>query len=348
MEELIVNMVGCLLGALGLGFLFGWFIKNAFAKEHYEPKIEELKLNCARNKDMIAETEKERALIKEQFLSTQDELKTSSLRIDNLEDELETNKTKIISLENELQEKQLEIKEQIEVNNGLNSKITDIQTQLDAKTKESNSHAQEVTRVKEHHMLLQKQVTTLSKEIDIKTKELDDMTIMIGKQKENEQKLLSEQSNYKNKLNELTNTINQKNIASLELTKKVKEIDTLNLKSNELTEKLNQAQERETKYKGALEEIKNKISDHKSVSPQEVDNIIETEKTEGLLSKLEHTIKGNISTISDKLNTSKISTGKEGFNFMKFAKKALNNITETRKEIDRKADEAIEEYKNRK
>ena len=382
---IITKMVVCLLVAIALGFLFGWLIKRAFANEKYKPMIEDLEITLAQSKEALKKSEDESELIKEQFLTTQNELETSSQKVTKLQDDIVG--------------KESHIKEIQQVSNLLHTKLDNNNKELETVTKKSHNQEEEMHRVKEHHTLLQEQVSNLTQEQSAKHQELDNLSIMIDDYKTNETKLLDEKkaqegkvtelqatlnekniaalelnnkvkeidnlhimiSDYKanetklldekkaqeGKVTELQATLNEKNIAALELDNKIKEIDILNQKNSELSENLKQAQESTQKYKNSLKDFGKRVAENKSVTPQEVGHTIKNDTDEGFFDKLEHSVKENI---SDKLNTSTstLKSKNDNFNFMKFAKKTLGKITETGDDINAKADKVIQEYKDRK
>jgi len=384
MQELIMKMILCLLVALALGFLFGWLVKRAFTKEKYEPMITELETKLADNKEALKHSEEEAQLIKEQFICTKDDLDISTLKATEMEEHLADSQTKVVKLEADIKGKESHIHEVLQVSNLLHTQLDDCKKELEIIAKKSHSQEEEMGRVKEHHILLQNQVSKLTKDKDIKEQEFDKLSIMIGNYKSNEQKLHEERRAQEGKVTELQATLNEKNIASLELGHKVKEIDELHImitdyKANEqklldaikvqeakVTElnskikdmdilndqlalsqtKLQQAEERALKYKNSLADFEKKITENKNVTAQEVEQSIQDDEHEGFFGTLEHAVKEDN---SEKLNTT--STRKptnEGFDFIKFAKKTLDKITKTGDDINIKADKVIQEYKDRK
>jgi len=170
---------------------------------------------------------------------------------------------------------------------------------------------------------------------------------MISDYKANETKLLDEKKAQEGKLTELNTTLNEKNMAALELNAKIKEIDTLNLKNSALSESLKKAEETTLTYKSSLENFEKRVAENKSVTPKEVGQLIKDDGNEGFFDKLEHSVKENI---SDKFTTASntMKSKSDDFDFMKFAKKTLDKITETGDDINAKADKVIQEYKDKK
>jgi len=309
MEEIILKMLGCLVAALTLGFIFGWLIKRAFDKENYEPKIEALEASLSNNKTLLEDAEKESTLIKEQFLTTKDALEISN--------------TKVSSLQTTLENKELDLASAI-------TRKTSLEAELNKTTVNMQSQVEETARVKEHHALLKNEMTKLEQDKGHMQQELAKLSQLLSDTKDSEASLKETNSAHENKLQELKQVLNEKNAAAMELNTKIKEIDRLNLKTSALTtelesakSELNKAEETTLKYKNALNDIEKRITENKTVTHQEVGHIINN---------------------SDKLNTAK----SEGFDFKTFAQKAIKKITETGDDINKQADKVIQEYKDKK
>ncbi len=238
MQELIIKMVFCLLVALALGFIFGWLIKRAFSNEKYRPIIEDLEGTLAESNYALKKSEDESNLIKEQFVTSKEDLDVTTLKVTELEEHLGNYQTKVIKLEGDVKGKESHIQEVLQVSNLLHTQLDDGKKELDLLTKKSHNQQEKMDRIREHHTLLQNQVDKLTQDKEIKEQELGKLSIMIGDYKTNEQKLLDETKAQEGKLTELKTTLNERNIAALELGHKVKEIDKLHImitdyKSNE-------------------------------------------------------------------------------------------------------------------
>lgn len=238
MQELIIKMVFCLLVALALGFIFGWLIKRAFSNEKYGVIVEDLETNLTHNKAALKKSEEESQLIKEQFVTSKEELDVSTLKVTQLEEHLSNYQTKVTKLEDDVKGKESHVQEVLQVSNLLHTQLDDGKKELDLLTKKSHNQQEKMSRIREHHTLLQNQVDTLTQDKEIKEQGLGKLSIMIGDYKTNEQKLLDETKAQAGKLTELETTLNERNIAALELGHKVKEIDKLHImitdyKSNE-------------------------------------------------------------------------------------------------------------------
>lgn len=232
MEELIIKMAVCLLAALALGFLLGWFIKRAFAREYYEPRIEELELNCAQDKSLIQEQEQESALIKEQFMSAKNDLDTSALQLTQAKEHIVSYKTEITTLKNHLSEKELQVQ--------------DAKQLLDTKEKEIANKIAELGRVKEHHALLKGQVDTLTQEQHSKDEDINKLSLMADNYKSDYTKLLEEQSSHHEQLTSLKNTLNERNLATVDLEKRIREVTA---KNHQMSLSTNATQSTKAHYK---------------------------------------------------------------------------------------------------
>ena len=347
MQELILKMVLCLVIALAIGFLFGWFLKRAFTKKQYGTRIDALQADLAESKTKDKMKEEELSLLKEQLLTTQESLETSSHKSNQLEEHLRTYQAKLSMQESNIQDRESIIQKEQEEKNLLRTQVDEKHQELEKILIQSANQNEVINRVKEHHALLKAEVTKLTTE---KTQELDKLSIMIASLKENEKKLQDEKKVQEHKIKELQNSakeidklhtiiasykekeakildekkakeskllelesvLNEKKIAAIELRSKVKEMDILKQKNGELNAQLKEAQEQATTYKNKIVALQNSQEDF----------------------------------INQPVHTSK-EKKTERFDFMKFAKKALHYVPDTNEEINKNADKVIKEYKNR-
>ncbi len=353
MEELILKMAACLLAALALGFVLGWLIKRAFANEKFGAQIEELEINLAKQKDQLVESQKESDHIKQQFLSNQEVLNATNLKMRSMEDNIQAYEEKITALEHSAKEKEALLLNKEKESKQIQQKFADITPQLEQKKKEVASHLEELTRVKEHHTLLKDEVDKLKREQALKEQELTSLNQQIEEFKANKSSLLEGQRAKEQKISQLESSINEKNIASIELNNKVKEIDALNQKSSALKDTLRQTEltlqdteETLQSTKQALQKTAQESEQYK-LKVQTLETTLHKQAADITKSDTHtsHTAPSTVST--EHSSTSKIEGKEDGFDFMGFAKKTLKKITETSDEIIAKGDKAIKEHKNK-
>jgi len=371
MEELILKMAACLLAALALGFVLGWLIKRAFANEKFGTQIEGLEIDLAQQKEQLLEREKETEHVKQQFLSNQEVLHATSLKMGSLEENVAAYEDKITTLHHTIQEKENILENKEKEHAKINQRLTEITPQLEEKKKEAMSHLEELARVKEHHTLLKDEVSKLKSEQTLKHQEFDSFKRQIEDFKASESKLLEEQHAKEQKISQLQSSINEKNIASIELNNKVKEIDVLNQKTSELKDKLRDTEQvlqktvlesdalnhQTSQLKDKLrstEEILQKTAQentHYKKSVQELETTIN--KQEADISKIQkHTSHSTAASpaytaATKSIVTPSVEMKNEGFDFMRFAKKTLKKMTETSDEIIAKGDKALKDYKHK-
>jgi chromosome segregation ATPase len=346
MEELILKMAACLLAALALGFVLGWLIKRAFANEKFGTQIEELEMRLAKQKEQLAESQKESAHIKQQFLSNQEILDTTNLKMNTMQEDIVDYKEKITELKQMIKERELLLSKREKESEQIQQRFAEIAPQLEKKNQEIMSHQEELTRVKEHHNLLKDEVNNLKNEHELKSQEFANLNRQIEELKANEKILLEDQYAKEQKIQQLQSSINEKNIASIELNNKVKEIDALNQKSALLKDKLDKTELTLQDTKQQLQKIVQESEQYK----QKIHTLKATlhEQSEAI-SKAEKEVIGRVhnNEAYDSKSTPETEVKDDGFDFMGFAKKTLKKITETSDEIIAKGDKAIQEHKNK-
>jgi len=226
MTELIMNMLICLLGALLLGFIFGYLIAKAFGKKRHAKEVEELntvieKKDKERNyliddihtmkkdsdshlanlthKDklvedlhmIVEEKDTEINTINEKFSKVQEELKLRSSKLNEAEEEIE-NLNFMIKKKNEdtnfLEEKLLKEKKNASANL---QKLNEVESEIE-------KHKSQVTELKSHVDGFKDKVTKMSSEL---TKVKDNIEI-------NENKITKLKTEEKNLQSIANNSIN--------------------------------------------------------------------------------------------------------------------------------------------
>ncbi len=338
MEELIVKMIGCLLAALALGFLFGWFIKRAFAKETYEPKIEELEQTLAHNTEIIHETQQESQQIKHQFLTTRDNLEEANTKTAQLQEQLSGYQDQLKTTQKNLEVKEQEVEEKF-------TEISHLHTELE----KSKNSLQELDRVKEHHSILKAEITKLQQKQNEKELEVAQLSQLLSQHADKEAALLEEKNGYQAKLTELESLLHTKNMAALELENKAKEIDSLNIKNSELNEKLQQSQIQSTANDHNLAKLDKKQKEIDTLTQENSRLQSYLKQAETAYTELEHKAQQSLQSAKERMQDTSlhhISAKKRNFDFMTFAKTTLRKITETGEEVTQKADQAIDAYKD--
>ena len=345
MQEIIIKMAGCLLLALGLGFLFGWLIKSILAKTKFGERIEELELDLARSNELIAEADAETAHVKTQLTSAKGDLEARTKRTEELESHLNSYKSQLDALSHEkaqkeaetsslklaLSQKEEELKTLEEVQNSY-ALLKDNHEKLNL---EHSLHKQEVEKLsrmvdtyKESEARLKESEAKLKEDKskqENKLKELEltanELSTKVDTYKNQEVQLRDEKASYEKAIKEATSSLEEKEGAiSQKLADKMRELEQLQLENSTLSQKLNHTES----------ELK-KVS---SITPSKT---IETKETP-TFDKAESLVQNDTQTIK---NTHQAEEG----GFMRFAKKTFKKIMESGDEINKKADNVIDEYK---
>jgi len=73
MTEIMINILLYMLGALGIGFLFGYLISRSFSRENYEKKLKEIGY-------LMRKKNSENIVLKDQISTLKAEYKNASLQ----------------------------------------------------------------------------------------------------------------------------------------------------------------------------------------------------------------------------------------------------------------------------
>ena len=73
MTEIMINILLYMLGALGIGFLFGYLISRSFSRENYEKKLKEIGY-------LMRKKNSENIVLKDQISTLKAEYKNASLK----------------------------------------------------------------------------------------------------------------------------------------------------------------------------------------------------------------------------------------------------------------------------
>ncbi len=101
MEIIITKMVLCLLAALILGFLIGYLLARAFAKEKYEPQIASLHEELKRTHKALADNNTLFEETKQRLLDTEIKKESLSANIEELTEQNRKLSEKVVQLEKE-------------------------------------------------------------------------------------------------------------------------------------------------------------------------------------------------------------------------------------------------------
>ncbi len=98
MTELIMKMLVCLLGALIIGFIFGYLISKVFGKKKHKKEVEELS-------SLLSSEEKKNALLKDELSIVKDASAAQTLQLTEKEKELESHSKTVQELNNLFKQK---------------------------------------------------------------------------------------------------------------------------------------------------------------------------------------------------------------------------------------------------
>ncbi len=235
-----------LLAALGIGFFFGYFLSRAFAREKYEPEIEDLVSTLDDKDSEIERASQKHGQLKQHLTIQTSELESVKHQMLDMQDVIKNSKKSTELLENEknkleeiLDQKDKHLNEQSEEIRFSRNELIDAQNLID-EFKSVNNHQKEeivVTQVEiEKNVKLNQE---LSKKIQICL--------------DNEKKLIDQKDI-------LSKNINEKEARVEELEKKSDQLDKANLTNQHFEEKIRNISKEVEGNKSAMTELANKNS----------------------------------------------------------------------------------------
>lgn len=223
-----------LLGALAIGFLFGYLLSRSYSREAYEVELEEFsELLDTRDRE-IESASAQYGQLKQHMVVQSDEIKMKNQQIEDAKDAVSNveHNTKLlndekIELESLLLQKDMKISELNEEVSFSRNELQDGQNLLNEYKELNNNHDEKLLTANneiEQNAKLSHALIKKSEEQLLKVKELEEQKVILN-----------------NKVQTLTKNSQERNVAIVELEKQSVALSELKLENQSLNEKLTNA-----------------------------------------------------------------------------------------------------------
>jgi chromosome segregation ATPase len=271
-----------LIGAIIIGFIFGYMLARSFAKEKYEPEIEELEQILDDKDDEIEKSSAKYGQLKQHLAVQASELKSVNMQIVDAQDSIKTHESKLALLSDEKEHLETLLKQK--------------DVLLQQNDEEINSLNKEIEFLKNELIGVQK----LAEEYKSANKDQKEKVLAIKSEMEKNTVSTQERNMLVEKVDRLSKSNREKEAIIEELKKRSLSFSTLQQEKEQLESKINKLLKEQLHIK---QELDQKTADIINLEKKSIDleRELEQKKEVKVTSSVDNTSKQELEKLREKL-----------------------------------------------